>query len=155
MKINNIERVVYDLVTLEDGTLLRRSLDGQWEMSMEDEEIGQWWMDMALDHPDVIAHEARYQQEKPSARPTMGQMTEEHIVALAKHWLDMADSEISGVAKGDGWICLYWTEGTVFVNDDQIVFSTSAHGTQESNPSIHLLRLIASWGYDVMKEDER
>ena len=59
LEINNVERIEYDLVTLEDETLLRRSPDGQWQQS---EWIEGWtWMDLSPTDSRTLALEELYQ----------------------------------------------------------------------------------------------
>lgn len=61
MEINNVEHIAYDLVTLEDETLLRRSLDGQWQQGVQEDSGNWWWMDWSPTDSRTMALEELYQ----------------------------------------------------------------------------------------------
>lgn len=65
MKINNVERIEYDLVTLEDETLLRRSVDGQWQQNMWSDVDAWWWMDLSSTDSRTIELEELYRGWDP------------------------------------------------------------------------------------------
>ena len=88
----------------------------------------------------------------------MGQMTEEHIREFAKTWLSLHDEEIVRIVQASWGIYLDWETshgvGTITVKDDSVTLADD-NGSRPQNADLHELCLIASWGYDVMMEDER
>jgi len=74
MKINNIERVIYDLVTLEDETLLRRYppsghwTTGHWKKSVWDGGEGWQWESLLSTGPLTLALEELYQGYEPEEK---------------------------------------------------------------------------------------
>lgn len=89
-------------------------------------------------------------------KPSLGQMTKAHIVELAEYD-GLSEDEIVEVVVGEGYIRLNWQShdsvGTIYVDDDAITFSDD-NSLLTQTASIPTLRLVASWGYDVMGNGE-
>jgi hypothetical protein len=85
----------------------------------------------------------------------LSNITDEHIKGLAR-FLSLTDDEITEIARGEGWVELYWKNfnsvGSILVNNHEVVF-TSDNSSGNGNAGFDEIQYLLDLGYKIFNDD--